>query len=48
MTAANPYLLGNYAPVGAEETVTGLPVPGASPRASTVGICATAPIRSLP
>jgi len=31
MTAANPYLLGNYAPVGAEETVTGLPVTGPPP-----------------
>ena len=31
MTLANPYLLGNYAPVASEETVTDLSVTGALP-----------------
>jgi carotenoid cleavage dioxygenase-like enzyme len=31
MTVANPYLLGNYAPVDTEETVTDLPVTGSLP-----------------
>jgi carotenoid cleavage dioxygenase len=31
MTLTNPYLLGNYAPVGSEETVTELSVTGTLP-----------------
>jgi carotenoid cleavage dioxygenase-like enzyme len=31
MPVANPYLVGNYAPVGSEETVTDLPVTGTLP-----------------
>jgi carotenoid cleavage dioxygenase len=31
MTVTNPYLVGNYAPVGSEETVTDLPVTGTLP-----------------
>jgi carotenoid cleavage dioxygenase-like enzyme len=33
MTLANPYLLGNYAPVAGEETVTDLSVTGSLPNA---------------